>query len=268
MNVFGVTKPRTLKQILMKYRVPGVIVVVLAVALWSFTSLGNGSNANSSNRYSAGSAPGGNDSADLNGSYLESSSSLLYSSLNLDEAGLSTTAFELALKGWEKLKSENQLQNTRLLTIVDFSQPSTQKRLYVIDLEKRSLLYRTYVAHGRNSGREQAVNFSNRPRSNQSSPGFYRTESTYYGSNGYSLRLEGLEKGINDNAESRAIVMHGADYVNENMIQSLGYIGRSQGCPAIPPKMTRPIINTIKNGSCLFIYAPVTQYAQRSAILN
>lgn len=252
----------------MKYRVTGIIVVVLAVALWSFTSLGNGSHAGKMYGYSGNPNPGGNDSAAMSSDYHESFSDLLYTSLNLDQTGISATAFELALKGWEKLKANNQLPNSGLLTIVDFSQPSTQKRLYVIDLEKRILLFNTYVAHGRNSGREQAVNFSNKPRSNQSSPGFYRTETTYYGNNGYSLRLEGLEKGINDNAESRAIVMHGADYVNENRIQSLGYIGRSQGCPAIPPKMTRPIINTIKNGSCLFIYAPVTQYAQRSAILN
>lgn len=252
----------------MKYRVIGVIVVVLAVALWSFTSFGNERNSHTINGYSVTAEPGGNDSADLGTAYHESYSTLLYSSLNLGQAGLSETAFNLALKGWEKLKADHQLPNTSLLTIADFSQPSTQKRLYVIDLENRSLLFHTYVAHGRNSGREQALKFSNRPRSNQSSPGFYRTENTYYGNNGYSLRLEGLEKGINDNAESRAIVMHGADYVNENMIQSLGYIGRSQGCPAIPTRMTRPIINTIKNGSCLFIYAPVTQYAQRSPILN
>nr|WP_214460496.1 murein L,D-transpeptidase catalytic domain family protein [Flavihumibacter fluvii] len=192
----------------------------------------------------------------------------IYTQLNLESAGLEIAAFELALKGWEKLKASKLLNNETLLTIADFSQPSTQKRLYIIDMTKRKLLYNTYVAHGRNSGKEQAVNFSNSPSSNKSSPGFYRTENTYYGNNGYSLRLEGLEKGINDNAETRAIVMHGADYVNESIIRNKGYLGRSQGCPAIPTKLTRPIINTIKNGSCLFIYAPATYYAERSDLIH
>jgi len=192
----------------------------------------------------------------------------IYAQLRLENAGLEEAAFELALKGWEKLKAAHQLANGSLLSIADFSQPSTQKRLYILDMENHKLLYQTYVAHGRNSGKEQALNFSNMPSSNKSSPGFYRTENTYYGNNGFSLRLAGLERGINDNAESRAIVMHGADYVNEANIRNRGYLGRSQGCPAIPVKLTRPIINTIKNGSCLFIYAPITQYAQKSDLVR
>jgi hypothetical protein len=101
-----------------------------------------------------------------------------------------------------------------------------------------------------------------------SSPGFYRTESTYYGSNGYSLKLSGLEKGINDNALRRAIVVHGANYVSESLIESQGYLGRSYGCPAIPNYLARPIINTIKDGSCLFIHAPIKQYALNSNLIN
>lgn len=199
---------------------------------------------------------------------LDSSANQLFNELALANAGLGLETFQLARRGWEKLKEENRINNQYLLSIADFSQPSTQKRLYIIDMKNRKLLYHTYVAHGRNSGREQATDFSNNPRSNMSSPGFYRTENTYYGNNGYSLRLEGLEKGINDNAGPRAIVMHGAGYVNESMIRNQGYLGRSQGCPAIPPKLTRPIINTIKNGSCLFIYAPVTYYAERSTLVK
>ncbi|MBC6490122.1 murein L,D-transpeptidase catalytic domain family protein [Flavihumibacter stibioxidans] len=208
------------------------------------------------------------DSSLVNTGAEEMNSTGLYSSLKLDSLGLNEPAFQQALKGWRKLKSQGLLDRETIMTIADFSQPSTRKRLYVIDLESKKVLYHTYVAHGRNSGKEHAIQYSNRPSSYQSSPGFYRTEGTYYGSNGYSLRLKGLEKGINDNADRRAIVMHGAEYVSESLIRNQGYLGRSQGCPAIPVKLTRPIINTIKDGSCLFIYTPVTQYAQRSNLVR
>lgn len=194
--------------------------------------------------------------------------SSLYQSLLLDSLGLNNNAFDLAVRGWEKLKTAGKLSKSAIMTIADFSQPSAKKRLYVIDMEAGKLLYNTYVAHGRNSGKDLVNGYSNRPRSNKSSPGFYRTEQTYYGSNGYSLRLEGLEKGINDNADRRAIVMHGADYVNEQFIERQGYIGRSLGCPAIPMALVRPVINTIKDGSCLFIYSPQPTYASRSAFLR
>jgi len=193
---------------------------------------------------------------------------VLYHQLLLDSMGLNQKAYELALKGWEKLQAAGTVAGNSLLTIADFSQPSAKKRLYVIDMLSGKLLFNTYVAHGRGSGKDQAKKYSNRPSSNMSSPGFYRTADTYYGSNGYSLRLEGLEKGINDNADRRAIVMHGADYVNESFARTQGYIGRSLGCPAIPLNMTRPIINTIKEGSCLFIYSPQVAYASRSRLLQ
>ncbi len=154
------------------------------------------------------------------------------------------------------------------MTIVDFSLPSSAKRLFVIDLENRKILYNTYVAHGRNSGKEYANSFSNAPESNKSSLGFYITKETYNGAHGYSLKLEGEEKGINDNALSRAIVMHSADYVNKNLISSQGYIGRSLGCPAIPKDVYKPIIETIKDGSCLFIYGNNTTYAYKSTVLR
>jgi hypothetical protein len=251
----------------MKYRATGILFAVLAIVLLSFSDNGipafSGKNATAdSSGLNTPENPivaADNEKADFFSAYTQ---------MDLENSGLSAIAFEQAIKGWKKLKESNQLSNEDLLTIVDFSQPSTRKRLYVIDIRRKSLLFNTYVAHGRNSGKEQAINFSNNPSSYKSSPGFYRTENTYYGNNGYSLRLEGLEKGINDNAESRAIVMHGADYVNEGMIRSMGYIGRSQGCPAIPTKLTRPIINTIKNGSCLFIYAPTTYYAERSDLVR
>ncbi len=192
----------------------------------------------------------------------------VYHGLKLDSLGLSADAFEQAIRGWEKLKKKGALSNHSVLSIADFSQPSTSKRLYIIDLENNKLLFHTYVAHGRNSGKGQAITYSNRAKSHMSSPGFYRTESTYYGSNGYSLKLSGLEKGINDNALRRAIVVHGANYVSESLIESQGYLGRSYGCPAIPNYLARPIINTIKDGSCLFIHAPIKQYALNSNLIN
>ena len=140
--------------------------------------------------------------------------------------------------------------------------------MFVIDLENYKLLFNTYVAHGVNSGKEYASRFSNAPKSHMSSLGFYVTQETYYGDNGLSLRLEGEEKGINDNAESRAIVIHPADYVSENTVKSLGYLGRSYGCPALPEKVAAPIIKTIKDGSCFFVYSDNKKYISRSPLLQ
>ncbi|MGZ8558280.1 MAG: murein L,D-transpeptidase catalytic domain family protein [Chitinophagaceae bacterium] len=192
----------------------------------------------------------------------------VYDSLQLGIAGLNRQAFNYAKKGWDKLRSQGKLENQSVITIVDFSQPSNKKRLYVLDMENYKVLFNTLVAHGRNSGREWASYFSNQLSSYKSSPGFYITGQTYSGSNGYSLKLAGIENGINDKAMQRAIVMHGADYVNESFITSRGYIGRSQGCPAVPVKDAKNIINAIKNGACLFIYAPVQNYLSRSSMLS
>lgn len=199
---------------------------------------------------------------------LISKSEILYDSLQLDTMGLSKEAFLEGVKGYSYLRSTGKLPNDSVLTIADFSLPSSEKRLFVIDMENFQVLYNTYVAHGRNSGREYANKFSNSPRSNMSSPGFYVTQNTYVGENGFSLRLQGEEKGINDNAMSRAIVIHCADYVSEKWVQDLGYIGRSLGCPALPKKYTKPIIETIKDGSCFFIYSPSQKYLSRSRLLH
>lgn len=184
----------------------------------------------------------------------------VYDSLRLNVSGLSRQAFDYAQKGWQKLIDQGRVINQSVIAIADFSQPSTNKRLYVIDMRNYKVLFNTLVAHGKNSGKEMASAFSNKPSSLMSSPGFYITGDTYNGDNGYSLRLQGVEKGINDNAFERAVVMHGADYVNEAFAARQGYIGRSWGCPAIPREETVPIINTIKNGACLFIYAPAEKY--------
>ncbi|GAB3009358.1 murein L,D-transpeptidase catalytic domain family protein [Niabella terrae] len=178
----------------------------------------------------------------------------IYDSLELETKGLSQNAFNYAMKGFEKLDSGGVLRNDSVLAIIDFDQPSYKKRLYIIDLKHYKILFNTLVAHGKNTGKEQAEFFSNRNNSHQSSLGFYITDHTYYGSKGYSLKLIGLEKNVNSNAYRRAIVIHGAPYVSQSYIDAQGYIGRSFGCPAIPMAVTRNIIQTIRDGTCLFIY--------------
>ncbi len=190
----------------------------------------------------------------------------VYDSLHLNLAGLSQQAFEYAKKGLNTLVQEGKLLNDSIISIVDFSLPSNKKRLFVLDLKNYKVLYNTYVAHGQNTGREWATDFSNQNESHKSSPGFYVTMSTYEGKNGYSLKLDGVEPGINDNAYERGIVMHGAEYVNQDIANARGWVGRSHGCPAVPVQLNKPIINTIKNGSCLFIYHP--DYVDRSQLLN
>lgn len=164
-------------------------------------------------------------------------------------------SFEMAFEGYENLKSQHKLENN-ILTIIDFSLSSNQKRLWVIDMESNEVLYHTLVAHGRNSGEEFATNFSNKSESYKSSLGFYLTAEIYNGKHGSSLKLDGIEKGINDNARERAIVIHGADYVSDAFAKNNNRLGRSQGCPALPIELNHEIISKIKNKSVLFIYHP------------
>ena len=209
------------------------------------------------------------DSVTNSSTEIPSSASLLksvYDSLHLNVKGLTQQAFDYAKEGFQKLVAEGKLVNDSIISIADFSLHSGEKRLFIIDMRNYKVLFNTLVAHGRNTGREIATSFSNQNSTYKSSPGFYITGETYQGKNGYSLKLEGLERGINDNAFERGIVIHGADYVSDAFVNMQGYIGRSQGCPAIPVALSRPIINTIKNGSCLFIYH--SSYIDRSAILN
>jgi hypothetical protein len=144
---------------------------------------------------------------------------------------------------------------TDKLVIFDASQLSTQKRFFVVDIQKEKLLYHTLCAHGKGTGENRATTFSNKPGSLATASGFYLTLGTYQGKHGYSLKLKGLEKGVNDNAESRAIVIHGADYVSEDFIKAQGRIGRSWGCPALPVEVTKEIIDCIKDGVLMYIYA-------------
>ena len=161
---------------------------------------------------------------------------------------------------------EMEYSNEDIVTIIDFSKPSTEKRLFILDLEKQKILYHTYVAHGKNTGQNVATKFSNNKGSNQSSLGLFRTAESYQGKHGYSLRLDGLEKGFNDNARSRAVVMHSASYVSEGFIQKHGRLGRSWGCPALPVELSKEIIDLIKEGSCLYIYADDSNYLENSIL--
>jgi hypothetical protein len=189
----------------------------------------------------------------------------LYQKLELGQRGLSKKAFDLALRGFDKLLAHGKLMNSAVLSIVDFSLPSTQKRLFVINMITQELIFFDYVAHGKNSGATIAKSFSNTINSLKSSLGFFVTQNTYTGRNGLSLALDGKEKGRNDHAIERSIVIHGAPYVNENFAAQKNGIGRSWGCPAVPEKITKDLIETIKDGSCFFIYAPV--YKKESASL-
>lgn len=186
----------------------------------------------------------------------------IYQELSLGEAGLSHSVFDYAIRGVQKVNPAKAI-----LAIVDLSQPSVNKRLYVIDLLKRKLLFRTYVAHGRNSGDLFAQKFSNEVSSLQSSLGFYQTLGTYQGKHGLSLKLKGLENGFNTNALDRAVVMHGADYVSEDFIRKIGRLGRSFGCPAVPYGVHKDIIETLKNGACLFVFSPNQNYLKKSTFL-
>jgi hypothetical protein len=192
----------------------------------------------------------------------------VYDRLKLEEWGLNKEAFRYAYRGYKKLLKKGWINNSDIITICDFSQSSKKKRLYLLDLKKYKVLLNTYVAHGRNSGSEFANKFSNSPGSLQSSLGFYVTRNTYTGGHGMSLTLRGLEKGINDNAERRRIVVHGSRYVGDDYFRFRNYMGRSFGCPAVPDEVAEKIIHKIKNGSCLFIYHPDKYYLNGSNILN
>ena len=193
----------------------------------------------------------------------------IYSILNLSGTGLARNVFDLAIKGLKKLESNGKLLNPDILTIADYSQSSNKKRFYVIDLKNKKLLFNTFVAHGRKTGEEFAKYFSNEVGSLKTSLGFYITEQPITGSHtGFSLMIEGVEKGINDLAAKREIIVHGAEYATENFVKKYGRLGRSLGCPALPPEMVKEVIEHIKGGTCLFLYNPDNQYIRTSSLLN
>lgn len=194
---------------------------------------------------------------------LSSTCRQLYADMQLDRV-VNYTSFEQALIGAQTVERRNQ----DIITLIDFTKPSTEERLYVLDVRHKKLLFSSLVSHGKNSGGNYATSFSNEVNSYKSSLGFFVTEHTYQGKNGYSLVLDGLEKGINDRAKERAIVVHGADYCSPSVAASTGRLGRSFGCPALPQSLARPIIDTIKDGTLLYIYANDKEYLSQSTILS
>lgn len=179
-----------------------------------------------------------------------------YSDLQANDFELpSHECFEEGLKGFYLLKEKGIIKHD-VLTLIDFGLSSGLKRLWIIDLVNNKVLLQTYVAHGLNTGDVFATNFSNAAESFKSSLGFYATAEVYNGKHGTSLRLDGLEKNINDNARNRAVVLHGANYVSETYIKKYGRVGRSLGCPAVPVECVSDIISMIKGKSCLYIYHP------------
>ena len=192
----------------------------------------------------------------------------LVKSLVRQAPGLRSDVLKLALQAAQTAAERGLVQRRDLLTVIDYSLPSTQPRLFVFDLVSRKLLFRELVAHGRNSGDNVPSFFSNDSGSLASSLGLFVTADPYIGGNGYSLRLKGLEEGINDMAWDRAIVMHGAAYVSKTAINILGRLGRSWGCPAVRPEIARKIIDTLRGGSAVFAYYPEKTWLATSAFLG
>jgi hypothetical protein len=182
---------------------------------------------------------------------------------------LSKVAFSKAYYGYLNLRSAGKLSNDKdVLSICDFSLASTERRMWVIDLDRRKVLFNTYVAHGKNSGDKFARSFSNANESNKSSLGFYVTGDTYYGKLGRSLRLNGMDRGYNDAALDRSVVIHGSKFVGPKYVAATKKLGRSLGCPAVANEIAQPIINDIKGGTCLFIYYPEKKYMKSTRWLK
>ncbi|MBF9220458.1 murein L,D-transpeptidase catalytic domain family protein [Hymenobacter ruricola] len=199
----------------------------------------------------------------------EQEAAQLYAKMGLGETGLPLAVFREGLVGYYNLRpAGKQASSPPVLTLIDFSRPSQQKRLWVIDLEKAKVLFHTLVAHGKASGADVPVAFSDKNGSEMSSLGFYRTApTTYTGKHGLSLKIVGLDPGFNTHAESRAVVVHGAEYVCEDFVKAHGRLGRSQGCPALPVAETAAIVKAIKGGSVIYLHGPATA-GYRSRWLN
>jgi hypothetical protein len=198
----------------------------------------------------------------------DANTEILYEEIgNINPSYPSYDVFAMSLKGYHKLNASGKLKKD-IITVIDFSKSSNEKRLWVIDLNTRQVLFHDYVAHGRNSGNEFARKFSNLSQSHMSSIGFYLTGETYNGKHGLSLRLDGMDPDFNHNARSRAIVMHGADYVSEDFIKKYGRLGRSYGCPSVSVDISDQLIDTIREGSIMFIFYPDENYLKKSNLLH
>jgi len=180
---------------------------------------------------------------------------------------LDPEVLKVSLNAYAKAKSQG-ITKTPMLTIVDYSKPSKDRRLWVIDMRKLNVVFNTWVAHGKNSGAAKATSFSNKPQSKKSSLGVFITDAPYRGIHGYSLRIKGLEKNINNNAYNRAIVVHGSKYVSQGFAKSRGMMGRSWGCFAVDQKVIKPLVNTIKEKSIIVAYYPDKNWLSKSSYVK
>jgi hypothetical protein len=188
--------------------------------------------------------------------------------IGLQAANINSSVLEMSLEAFLRARAHG-MDAKQLLTIIDYTKPSTERRLWVIDLKQARVLFNTWVTHGKNSGTINATSFSNEPGSLKSSLGvFLTTGMPYVGGNGYSLRLQGLERGINDNAYQRDIVVHGAWYANHNVVKKYGFLGRSWGCLAVDEETVHPLINTIKDNTLVFVYYPDRNWLHHSSFLT
>ena len=186
---------------------------------------------------------------------------------DIEVGRLDRQVLSLALTSAERALGDS-VGEAETLTVIDFSKPSTSARMWIYDLRARKLLFEEHVSHGRNSGHNLATSFSNEAGSFKSSIGLYRAAEAYYGKHGYSLRLDGLERGFNDRARERAIVIHGAEYVNAKTAKAQGRLGRSLGCPAVRPEIAREVIDAVKDGGLIFAYYPDPEWLETSTFLN
>lgn len=192
---------------------------------------------------------------------------ILFNSLSQAAPELNPQALKSAISAMQ-CAVNNGASQAQHLAVIDYSQPSTERRLWIFDLRQKKLVLRDLVAHGQKSGENFATQFSNAEGSHQSSLGLFRTQESYKGAHGYSLRMDGLEPGINDRARERAIVIHAADYVNPLWSERQGRIGRSQGCPAVRPQVARQVVDKLKDGQFMFAWYPDKRWLQSSAFLN
>jgi hypothetical protein len=188
----------------------------------------------------------------------------IYNTANLQQTGMDAAVLQKAVTGYLNLKLANKLSaNSNIITVIDFTKSSREKRMWIIDVLNKSLILNTWVAHGQGSGDDMASRFSNNNESHQSSLGFYLANEVYIGKHGRSLKLDGLDEGINSAARTRGIVIHAADYVCQNTINQIGRLGRSFGCPAVSPVVSDQVINTIKGGSMLYINGNDSNYTSK-----
>lgn len=192
----------------------------------------------------------------------------LYDAFSMNNSTMpNISVFEKAISGYTKLDEAGKVSNP-LLTVIDFNLSSKMKRMWILNMDTKEVVFNTYVAHGKNTGVEFAKNFSNKVNSHQSSLGFYVTGETYYGKNGLSLFIDGMEKGFNSKARERYVVIHGADYAEPEFINRYGRLGRSYGCPAVPNKIAKDLIHRIKGKSVVYIHKSDENYLKNSDYLN